>query len=266
MSFCVAQAKSASTKLRLPSGSRRCASKPAEMITRSGANASRRGRIAVSIASRKASPPSPDRKGALTIWLCSPRSLKRAGAGIMRHLMGRGVHHGRIVPKDVLDAVAVMDVEIHDRDALGAMRFLRVPGGDGGVVEEAEAHRRRDFGVMAGRAGRDKGVANPAAHHLVDREDRASRGAQRGLERARRHRCVGVERDPAGFGRGLRGSPRYRHADGRARSRNRRRAAQRRAPASETPRPRARVRSPARGRAARDAPRPCCARGRRGAR
>ena len=97
----------------------------------------------------------------------------------------------------MLGAVAVMDVEIHDRDALGAMRFLRVPGGDGDVVEEAEAHRGRDLGVMAGRAGRDESVANPAAHHLVDREDRASRGAQRGLERARRHRRVRIEGGPA---------------------------------------------------------------------
>ena len=121
----------------------------------------------------------------------------RAGAGVMRHLMSRGVHHGRIVPKNVLGAVAVVDVEIHDRDALGAMRFLRVPGGDGGVVEEAEAHRVCDFGVMSGRAGRDKSVANLAAHHLVDREDRASSRAKRGLERARRHGSVRVDRGQA---------------------------------------------------------------------
>ena len=36
---------------------------------------------------------------------------------------------------------------------------------------------------MAGRAGSDEGVADLAAHHLVDGEDRAARGAQRGLER-----------------------------------------------------------------------------------
>ena len=111
--------------------------------------------------------------------------------------------HGRIVPENVLGAVAVMDVEIHDRDALGAMRFLRVPRGDGRVVEEAEAHRGRDLGVMAGRAGRDESVARPAAHHLVDREDGAARGAKRGIEGPWRHKGVGVERDPAGFWRRL---------------------------------------------------------------
>ena len=174
--------------------------------------------------------------------------------------------HGRIVPEDVLGAVAVMDVEIHDRDALGAMRFLRVPRGDGGVVEEAEAHRGRDLGVMSGRAGRDESVASLAAHHLVDREDGAARGAKRGLERARRHGRV-LHRARSGRASAQpRGSLRCTPADGRARSRHRRRAARHRAPASETPRSRARVRSHASGRAARDAPRPCRARGRRDAR
>ena len=49
----------------------------------------------------------------------------RSGAGIVRHLMGGSVHDGRIVPEDVLRAVAVMDVEIDDRDPLGAVRGLR---------------------------------------------------------------------------------------------------------------------------------------------
>ena len=57
----------------------------------------------------------------------------RAGARIERHLMGRSVGDGRIVPEDVLGAVAVMDVEIHDRDPLGAVRCLRAPRCDGGV-------------------------------------------------------------------------------------------------------------------------------------
>src|SRR5947207_2645010 len=44
-----------------------CASNPAEMMTRSGANTSSRGRIVVSIAARNSSPPSPGRSGAFTI-------------------------------------------------------------------------------------------------------------------------------------------------------------------------------------------------------
>ena len=86
-----------------------------------------------------------------------------------------------------------MDVEIDDRDALGAVDRLRVACGDGGVVEEAEAHRGRDFGVMTRRARGDEGVADLAAHHFVDREDGAAGRAQRGLERAGRHRGVLVD-------------------------------------------------------------------------
>ena len=69
--------------------------------------------------------------------------------------------HAFVVPEDVLRAVAVVDVEIDDGDALGAMRGLRVARGDRRVVEEAEAHRGRDFGVVAGRPRRDEGVVRP---------------------------------------------------------------------------------------------------------
>ena len=55
--------------------------------------------------------------GALQI-LPTPRSVARAGAGIERHLVGRGVEDLRVVLEDVLRAVAVMHVEIDDRDAL----------------------------------------------------------------------------------------------------------------------------------------------------
>ena len=40
------------------------------------------------------------------------------------------------------------------------MDRLGVAGGDRGVVEEAEAHRRRHFGVMAGRPRGDEGVVD----------------------------------------------------------------------------------------------------------
>ena len=87
---------------------------------------------------------------------------ERAGAGIERHLVGRRVHDGSVVPEDVLGAVAVVDVEIDDGDALDAMGRLGVAGGDRRVVEEAEAHRRRRLGVVAGRPGGDEGVVDAA--------------------------------------------------------------------------------------------------------
>ena len=84
--------------------------------------------------------------------------------------MGRTVDNGRVVPEDVLRAVAMMHVEIDDRDPFGAVGRLGVARGDGRVVEEAEAHRGRDFGVVPRRARRDEGVANLAADHFVDGE------------------------------------------------------------------------------------------------
>ena len=120
-----------------------------------------------------------------------------AGAGIERHLVGRRVHDGRIVPEDVLGAVAVVDVEIDDGDALDAVRRLRVPGGDRRVVEEAEAHRRRRLGVVAGRPCGDEGVVDAAHDDLVDGECRSAGRAQSRFEGAGRHRRVGIELDRA---------------------------------------------------------------------
>ncbi len=45
-----------------------------------------------------------------------------------------------------------MDVPVEDQDASGAARRDRMGGADGGVVEQAEAHRPVRLGVVAGRA------------------------------------------------------------------------------------------------------------------
>ena len=113
------------------------------------------------------------------------------------------VEHRLVVPEDVLRAVAVVDVEIDDRDALCAVDGLRVAGGDGGIVEEAETHRRRRFGVMARRPRGDEGVFDLAGHHLVDREHRSPGGADRRLPGAGRHGGVLVDPDAPFLGRGL---------------------------------------------------------------
>ena len=75
-----------------------------------------------------------------------------------------------------------MDIEIYDRDALCTIRRLDVTRGDGRIVEEAKAHRRRDFGMMAGRARSDESASDRLGHHLVDREYRAPGRAKGGLE------------------------------------------------------------------------------------
>ena len=92
-----------------------------------------------------------------------------AGAGKQRHLVRRGVHHGRIGPEDVLRTVAVMNIKIDDCHAADAVFALGVTGGDRGVVEEAEAHRLRHLGVVAGRAHRDERILMLPGHDSVCR-------------------------------------------------------------------------------------------------
>ena len=172
-------------------------------MTSSGRNSRSRGRIRSSKAARNASPPSPGRSGALTTVLCVAGLDDGAGAGKQRHLVGRAIHHRFVGPENLLRAVAVMHVEIDDRGARDAVLLLRVARRDGGVVEQAKAHRPRGLGVMAGRARGDEGVGRLFGQHLVDGEDGAADRAQRRLERAGRHRGVGVEPHHAFLGRGV---------------------------------------------------------------
>jgi hypothetical protein len=88
----------------------------------------------------------------------------------------------------------MMHVEIDDGDALGAMRRLGVTGGDGDVVDKAEAHRIAHARVMAGRARCDKGRVGFAAHHFVHSGDGAARRTPDGFERRGAHDRIAVER------------------------------------------------------------------------
>ncbi len=58
----------------------------------------------------------------------------------------------------------MVDVPVEDRHPLDAEHFLRVAGGDRGVVEEAETHRPVGGGVVAGRPDqREQAVGAVAA-------------------------------------------------------------------------------------------------------
>jgi hypothetical protein len=105
--------------------------------------------------------------------------------------------HRRVRVEDVVRAVAVMDVPVDDHDALHAQRRLRVPSGDGGVVEEAEAHGARDLGVVARRAQAGDARRGGSADERLDERHGAARRSQRRLPRARHHRGVHVDRTAA---------------------------------------------------------------------
>jgi len=116
-----------------------------------------------------------------------------AGAGEQRHLVGRTVEEVLVGPEDVLRAVAVVDVEIHDRDALGTVADTGVVGCDGGVREQAEAHGAVGLGVVPRRAHLAERVGEAARHHLVDRIEPGADGAQGGVHAAGRHHRIAVE-------------------------------------------------------------------------
>ena len=90
-----------------------------------------------------------------------------------------------VTREDVLGAVAVVHVEIDDGDALGGAAGDGVVRGDRDVVEQAESHRGRLLGVVAGWANRAERVARPAGRDLVDGEAGRAAAAQRGVHGAR---------------------------------------------------------------------------------
>ena len=87
----------------------------------------------------------------------------------------------------------MVNVEIDDRDALGIIAGARVMRGDGGLIEEAEAHGAAGFGMVAGRAQRAEDIVGLAPEHRIDAGGCSTDAAQRRLERARRHDRIGVE-------------------------------------------------------------------------
>src|SRR5262249_58626997 len=89
--------------------------------------------------------------------------VRGPGARVKRHLVGGAIHHRLVGPEDVLRAIAVMDVKVDDRDALGAVATLRMAGRDRCIVEQAEPHRPRGLGMVSGRPYRNESIANPPA-------------------------------------------------------------------------------------------------------
>src|SRR5262249_35148223 len=117
---------------------------------------------------------------------------RRAAAGVERELVDREVEDVRIVPEDVLGAIAVVNVPVEDRDPGGALG-ARGGRGDRDVVEQAESHRAIARGVVTGRAY-DRDAVRELAVQDVDGElhGRSGRG-ERGVPGAGREVGVGVE-------------------------------------------------------------------------
>ncbi len=101
--------------------------------------------------------------------------------------------HALVAGDDVLGAVAVMDVEVDDRDPLEAAHVERVARRNGDVVEEAEAHRVVARRVVAGRANGAEGVRDGTVDDRVGRRDGGAGGAHDRGPGAGRGDGVGVD-------------------------------------------------------------------------
>lgn len=81
--------------------------------------------------------------------------------------------------KQMLSAIAVVNIKIHDGHTLELVLIQQMLRPNGDVVEQAEAHSSIPFGMMTWRAHRAKGVSDTrqpirqqgsrSSHHRIDR-------------------------------------------------------------------------------------------------
>ena len=177
----------------LASGSSAWASKPAEMKISCGRQRSIAGSTSRSTTRRHASLPVPGGSGRLRMLPLMPRSVRWPGARIERRLVGRDVERVRVVVEDRLGAVAVMDVEIEDREPRQLVYGARLQGRHRDVVEHAKAHGLHGLGMVAGRPHGAERVPGLARHHRVDRGAGGAGRPQRRLARVRVQHRVGID-------------------------------------------------------------------------
>ena len=114
--------------------------------------------------------------------------VRTAAARVERPLVERDEEDAVVVAEDRVGAVAVVDVEVDDRDPVETEALLSRARRHRDVVEDAEAHRAPREGVVARRADERE----PAAQRRLDRGPRRER---RSLERRRGADRVRVEPD-----------------------------------------------------------------------
>ena len=96
-------------------------------------------------------------------------------------------HLGGLV-EDVVGPVAVVNVPVEHQHTPDVQPVERMPGRDGHVVEQAEAHRPRRLGMVAGRAQPAKRDLRFPRNQRGHGAHRAAGRVQRRLERAARTR------------------------------------------------------------------------------
>ena len=86
--------------------------------------------------------------------------------------------HPRLVGEGFFGAVAMMHIEVDDRDPLQPMHVQRVARRDRDVIEQAKSHRFRGPRMMTGGSNRTKCIIQLAGNDRIGRRHRGPGGAQ----------------------------------------------------------------------------------------
>ena len=86
-----------------------------------------------------------------------------------------------------------MDIEINDGNTLRTIAAAGVMGGDGHLIEQAEAHGLSRFRMVAGRAQGAEGIVGLAGEDGIDGGGCGPHGAEGCFERTRRHHRIGID-------------------------------------------------------------------------
>ena len=106
----------------------------------------------------------------------------------------------RIILDQILCAIAVMHIKIHDGDAGQPMMVQRMFRPDRDIAKKTKPHRRLALGMMTRRADGGKGVRDIARQDQIDcQHDRPGCAVSR-RQRAARHMRIGIQCVPPSFG------------------------------------------------------------------
>ena len=127
------------------------------------------------------------------------------GAGIGASVRVEGVleagaeQDAGVVADDILGTIAMVHIKVDDGHPFQTIHFEGMTGGDGDVVEEAEAHGPIVLGMMPWRTDAAEYPVDLTGHqHVYALHSRAG-AEQRRLQRMGIHAGVGIETHVAGF-------------------------------------------------------------------
>jgi hypothetical protein len=82
--------------------------------------------------------------------------------------MHRQKEDTRVVIENILGSVAMMDIEVDHQDTIEAMNFDRMPGSNGYMIQQAEAHGRLLKGMVPGGPNSAEGPLGFAPQDTID--------------------------------------------------------------------------------------------------